>query len=201
MENKFSIRIAKKADARAILDIYKPFILNTAVTFEEVVPDEDEFKKRMTAILWECPFLVCETNGQVVGYAYASAHRSRAAYRWNREVSVYVHPDFRRKNIANALYHALFPILKIQGYANLLAVITLPNQASIAFHESFGFTKCAEYNNIGFKLGQWQKVGWWELSLIENPDEVPIVPVLFPELKSGAEVKGCLKKSITFLKN
>ena len=127
MANNFSIQIAQDADVAQILDIYKPFILETAITFEEVVPKPDEFQKRMAVILEESPFLVCKAGDVVAGYAYASAHRARAAYRWNREVSVYVHPLFRRKNVAKALYYALFSILKIQGFVNLLGGITLPN--------------------------------------------------------------------------
>jgi phosphinothricin acetyltransferase len=198
--NNLSIQIAQESDAAQVLDIYKPFILETAVTFEETVPQLDDFKNRMADILKESPFLVCKINGIVAGYAYASAHRARAAYRWNREVSVYVHPGFRRKNIAKALYHALFSILKIQGFANLLGGVTLPNQASVALHESFGFTKCAEFNNIGFKLGVWQKVGWWELSLVENPDDAPTAPLLFSEIRSGNEVQECLEMAMAYLK-
>ena len=200
MENSHSIRVARPTDAEEILAIYEPFILETAATFEEIVPSLEEFKKRIAGILKDCPFLVCEINGQLAGYAYASSYRSRAAYRWNREVSVYVHPDFKRKNIAKSLYHALFSILKIQGYTKLFAVITLPNDASVGLHETLGFKQFAVYKNVGFKLGHWQNVGWWELDLIEDDHHEPIGPLPFAEIESSESVVKYLINAVSFLK-
>lgn len=159
------IRLAEQRDVPGILAIYAPFVLETAVTFEEVVPDEGSFWKRMQGIMAELPFLVCEIDSQIAGYAYASAYRTRASYRWSKEVSVYVHPDFRRYRVAHALYKALNELVRFQGIANLLAVITIPNEPSVAFHEHFGYRKCAEFRNVGYKLGQWQRVDWFELFL------------------------------------
>ena len=162
---KATIRLAEKRDVPGILEIYAPFILDTAVTFEETVPDEESFWKRIQEIMEDLPFLVCEIDDRIAGYAYASGYRSRVSYRWSREVSVYVHPDFHRKKVAQALYTSLNEIVKYQGIANLLAIITLPNQASVAFHEQIGYYKCAEFSKVGFKLNQWQNVGWFELFL------------------------------------
>jgi phosphinothricin acetyltransferase len=163
--NNSTIRLAERCDLAEILEIYAPFILDTAVTFEETVPDEDSFWQRIQGIMTELPFLVCEIEGRIAGYAYASAYRSRASYRWSKEVSVYIHPDFHRKRVADALYTSLHEIVRYQGIANLLAIITMPNEPSVAFHEYFGYRKCAEFRNVGFKLNQWQNVGWFELFL------------------------------------
>lgn len=160
-----NIRLAERRDIPGILEIYTPYILETSVTFEEEVPHPDSFWKRMQEIMAELPFLVCEIDGRIAGYAYASAYRTRASYRWSKEVSVYVHPDFRRKRVAHALYTSLNEMVRYQGIANLLAVITVPNAPSVAFHEHFGYRKCAEFRNVGFKQNQWQRVDWFELFL------------------------------------
>lgn len=160
-----TIRLAAQSDVPGILEIYSPFILETAVTFEETVPDEESFWKRIQEIMTELPFLVCEIDGRIAGYAYASGYRSRASYRWAKEVSVYVHPDFHRKRVAQALYTSLNEMVRYQGIADLLAIITMPNESSVAFHEQFGYRKCGEFSKVGYKLGQWQNVGWFELFL------------------------------------
>ncbi|MGE5428040.1 MAG: N-acetyltransferase family protein [Methylococcaceae bacterium] len=159
------IRLAEERDVKGILEIYIPFILDTTVTFEETVPDEASFWKRMQDIMEELPFLVCEIDGRIAGYAYASGYRSRASYRWTKEVSVYIHPDFYRKKIGHALYTTLNEMVRYQGVANLLAIITMPNESSVAFHEHSGYTKCAEFSKVGYKMNQWLNVGWFELFL------------------------------------
>ena len=166
------IRLAEKRDVPEILDIYAPYILDTAVTFEEIVPDEESFWERIQGIMDELPYLVCEIDGRIAGYAYASGYRSRASYRWSKEVSVYIHPDFRRKGVAHALYTSLNEMVRYQGIAVLLAIITLPNEQSVGFHEDFGYRKCAEFSKIGYKMGQWQNVGWFEL-FIQDENELP----------------------------
>ncbi len=167
-----TIRLADRRDVPGILEIYSPFILHTAVTFEEIVPDEESFWKRIQEIMTELPFLICEIDGRIAGYAYASGYRSRASYRWTKEVSVYIHPDFHRKRVAHALYTSLHELLKYQGIANLLAIITMPNESSVAFHEHFGYRKCAEFSKVGYKLEQWQNVGWFEL-FIQDENAAP----------------------------
>jgi L-amino acid N-acyltransferase YncA len=167
-----TIRLAEQRDVPGILEIYTPFILHTAVTFEEIVPDEVSFWMRIQEIMDELPFLVCEIDGRIAGYAYASAYRSRASYRWSKEVSVYVHPDFHRRKVAHALYASLHDIVRFQGIANLLAIITMPNESSVAFHEFFGYRKCAEFSKVGYKLNEWQNVGWFELFL-QDEKEAP----------------------------
>lgn len=172
-----TIRLAEQRDVPGILEIYAPFIVETAVTFEEKVPDEASFWKRMQEIMAELPFLVCEIDGRIAGYAYASGYRSRASYRWSKEVSVYIHPDFYRRKIAQALYTSLNEMVRYQGIANLLAIITMPNEPSVAFHERIGYRKCGEFSNVGYKLDQWQNVGWFELFL-QDETQAPKEKVL-----------------------
>jgi L-amino acid N-acyltransferase YncA len=159
------IRLAERFDVPGILEIYTPFILETSVTFEETVPDLDSFWERIQGIMTELPYLVCEIDGRIAGYAYASGYRSRASYRWTKEVSVYIHPDFQRKRVAQALYTSLNEMVRFQGIADLLAIITMPNESSVAFHEQFGYQKCGEFSKVGYKLGEWQNVGWFDLFL------------------------------------
>ncbi|MBA4409338.1 MAG: N-acetyltransferase family protein [Bacteroidota bacterium] len=167
-----TIRLAEQRDVPGILEIYTPFILHTAVTFEETVPDQESFWERIRGIMDELPFLVCEIDGRIAGYAYASDYRYRASYRWTKEVSVYVHPDFHRKKVAYALYTSLHEMVCYQGIANLLAIITMPNDSSVGFHEFFGYRKCGEFTKVGFKLNQWQNVGWFEL-FIQDETQAP----------------------------
>jgi len=193
-----TIRLAEQRDVPGILEIYTPFILDTAVTFEEIVPDEASFWKRIQEIMDELPFLVCEIDGRIAGYAYASAYRSRASYRWSKEVSVYVHPDFHRKKVAQALYTSLHEMVRYQGIANLLAIITLPNEPSVAFHEFFGYRKCAEFSRVGFKLNRWQNVGWFELFIQDETqmpkdrilrlDEIINLPVFQEAIQNGIKI-------------
>ncbi len=201
VNNRIDIRSANRGDVSAILEIYTPFVLETPVTFEETVPTPEEMEARIATILEKSPFLVCEVNGKIAGYAYASRHRDREAYRWAKESSVYVHPDFYRKKIGLALYTTLIEILVNQGVTLLLAGITLPNHPSVSFHESIGFRKVAHYNAIGYKMGRWQNVGWWELNL--NPgNKPPIVQLIsFPEIQKSnifqvAITKGLYKISL-----
>ena len=175
------IRLATPADAKAILDIYAPYIENTSFTFETEVPSIDDFAERIKTCLLNWPWLVCEIDGVIAGYAYATRHRERTAYQWCTESSVYIHDDFQRAGIAKVLYIALFEILKKQGFRNVYAVINLPNDKSVAFHESCGFKYFATYEKVGYKLGKWKNVGWWRLILNEFGDE-PAVPAKFSEL-------------------
>jgi phosphinothricin acetyltransferase len=192
-----TIRLAEKRDVPGILEIYAPFILNTSVTFEETVPDEESFWKRMQDIMAELPLLVCEIDKWIAGYAYASGYRSRASYRWTKEVSVYIHPDFHRRKIGHALYTSLNEMVRYQGIADLLAIITMPNEPSVAFHESFGYRKCGEFSKVGYKLGQWQNVGWFELFLQDETqipkerilrlDEIRELPIFQEAIQKGLD--------------
>jgi len=184
------IRLATPTDAVSMLAIYAPYIRNTSITFEIGVPPVAGFAHRIRSYQENWPWIVYEKNGQVVGYAYASRYRERIAYQWSVECSVYVHDDHLRSGIGRALYTALFSILKKQGFTTVYAVINLPNERSVAFHESMGFTYFATYVKVGYKLGKWKDVGWWQLQLNEYLPEPPI-PTKLSEM--GLDVlKGLL---------
>ena|SRR5690606_8876913 len=166
------IRIAAPQDAAAILSIYAPYIEHTSLTFENSVPSIEDFKKRIVTNLKSFPWLVCEVDGKLAGYAYASRYRERVCYQWSVECSVYIHDDYQQAGIAGALYNGLMAILIKQGFRNVYAVINLPNPKSVQFHERFGFKYFATYLKVGYKLGEWKNVGWWQLILneyITNP--------------------------------
>ncbi len=122
------------------------------------------------------PWLVAELDGEVVGYAYAAPHRERAAYRWAVNVSIFVAPGQRRRGLGRALYGELFERLRRQGFQVALAGITLPNEASVALHESLGFVRVALYPRIGWKAGAWRDVGWWQLELAPPGADAPAEP-------------------------
>lgn len=176
-----SIRLATPADARDILEIYGPYIVNTSFTFETEIPSVSAFAQRIETYLQNWPWLVYEAEGKMAGYAYASRYRERAGYQWCVESSIYIHDDFQKAGIGKRLYTALFEILKQQGFNNVYAVINLPNEKSVAFHEKAGFHYFATYEKVGYKLGKWKNVGWWQLVLNEYGDEPP-APIPFSEL-------------------
>jgi len=192
------IRTATPDDSESILKIYAPYIEKTSYTFETEVPTVDSFKERISSYLKNWPWLVCELDGVIAGYAYGTRHRERVAYQWSIESSVYVHDDCQRMGVARALYTALINILKLQGFRNLYAVINLPNDKSVSFHEKLGFEYFATYKNVGYKLGRWKNVGWWQLQLNEYSLE-PEPPMNFSTLDITKIRKIC-KESETRLK-
>lgn len=188
-------RLANKNDAGGILSIYAPYITGTSFTFEAEVPSIRSFAERITTYLINWPWLVCEIDGRVAGYAYGSKYRERVGYQWCVECSVYIHDDFQGKGIAKKLYIALFEILKLQGYRNVYAVVNLPNDRSVKLHESCGFKWFANYENVGYKLGKWKTVGWWQL-IINEYNEEPLPPLKFSELGEDA-INKILQKYIS----
>jgi L-amino acid N-acyltransferase YncA len=166
-----TIRIADPADGREVADIYAPIVSGSAISFEAEVPTEREMAGRIAAALAFAPWLVCVDAQRVAGYAYASKHRERAAYRWCVDVSVYVRDGFRRTGVGRALYASLFALLRLQGFCAAHAGITLPNEASVRLHESLGFRPVGVYPRVGFKLGRWHDVGWWQLPLRDRSGE------------------------------
>jgi phosphinothricin acetyltransferase len=122
-------------------------------------------QRRIAEVTARLPWLVCERAGGIAGYAYATPHRTRAAYQWSVETSAYVHAGARRSGVARALYGALLALLEVQGYRNAYAIITLPNPASVALHEALGFRSVGVHRGAGYKLGAWHDVGWWQRAL------------------------------------
>jgi phosphinothricin acetyltransferase len=169
------IRTARESDAAAIADIYRPIVEETTISFETTAPDANEMARRIADTLTWFPWLVCDLDGRLAGYAYASRHRVRAAYQWSVDTSVYVDPEYRRLGIGRALYQSLFAILAAQGSVNAFAGIALPTAGSVGLHEAAGFVRIGTYRRVGYKLGAWRDVGWWQLELGE-PDGVPAAP-------------------------
>ncbi|RPH95662.1 N-acetyltransferase family protein [candidate division KSB1 bacterium] len=170
--NTIRVRLARDSDTEAMLEIYLPLVKNAYCTLEFTPPSVSDFYNRIATGIETAPWLVCEIGGKIAGYAYAQRFRPRAGYQWATEVSVYVHPDFRRRNVAMGLYTALFDCLRAQGFFTALAVIVLPNPPSVALHEKLGFTAIGVQHDIGYKNSHWRDVGWWELSLrrrMESP--------------------------------
>jgi phosphinothricin acetyltransferase len=170
------IRLATPDDAAAVLAIYAPIVRDTATSFELEPPDVDEMGRRIDETLKRFPWLVYENEQGVGGYAYAGTFRSRPAYQWTVEVSVYVREDVRGQGIGRALYESLFDRLRTQGYRNAVAGIALPNPASIRLHERLGFRKVGVFHRVGYKFGAWHDVSWWELPLNSSPDR-PTAPL------------------------
>lgn len=160
-----NIRLASVEDAADIVTIYDPIVRHTAISFELEPPTIQLMQQRIAATLTHFPWLVYQRQGKVLGYVYASQHRSRAAYQWSVDVSVYIHPESRRNGAGRALYTALFHLLALQGFYNAYAGITLPNAASVSLHETLGFEAVGVYRKVGYKLDAWHDVGWWQLRL------------------------------------
>ncbi|WP_029215692.1 arsinothricin resistance N-acetyltransferase ArsN1 family B [Kallotenue papyrolyticum] len=177
MSRAVCLRLVEEHDAAALQRIYAPYVRETAVSFELEPPTLEQIVARIRATLPMYPWLVCERDGEVVGYAYANRYRERAAYRWSVEVTIYVAPAHQRRGIGRALYTALLRILALQGYCNAFAAIALPNPASVALHEALGFTSVGVYRSVGYKLGRWYDVGWWQRSL-QLPTPLPPPPPL-----------------------
>jgi phosphinothricin acetyltransferase len=155
------------ADATSLLEIYRPYIERTAISFETQPPSTEEFITRIGQVTQKFPWMVCQHGKRLVGYAYASQHRDRAAYRWSADVAVYVDQNHHRQGLGRHLYTSLIAELKRLGYFNAFAGITLPNEKSVGLHEAMGFRPIGVYKSVGYKLGKWHDVGWWQLRLKE----------------------------------
>jgi L-amino acid N-acyltransferase YncA len=165
------IRPAVAGDSGAIAAIYNHYVAQTVITFEEEPVSASGMGRRIgEAGSASLPWLVAEREGKVVGYAYANPWRARSAYRFSVEVTVYLDPVCPRLGIGSRLYGALLPELKARGIHAALGVIALPNEASVALHEKFGFAKAAHLREVGLKFGRWIDVGYWEL-LLESSQE------------------------------
>jgi len=159
------IRKVELRDAEEITAIYNHYIENTIITFEEEPITIDEMASRIETISSQYPYLVYEENGKVVGYAYATQWKTRSAYRYSAENTIYLHPDAKGKGIGSVLFQKFLMEIKNTNLHVLVGGIALPNAASVALHEKFGFKKIGQFEEIGFKFGKWIDVGYWELKL------------------------------------
>ncbi len=186
-----TLRLATAADAEAIAAIYAPSVDGAATSFERVAPTAAEMRARIAATLEIAPWLVCDTTASdgcgVIGFAYACRHRERAAYQWSVDASVYIRGDQHRRGVARALYASLFALLRLQGFHAVHAGIALPNAASVGLHEGLGFRAIGVYPAVGYKLGAWRDVGWWQLRLRDRgpgPEVEPPPPLTLAEAQS-----------------
>lgn len=184
-----SLRIATPEDAAALAEIYAPYVERTAVSFEYEAPTPDEFARRIERTLERYPYLVAERGGVPVGYAYASAFHTRAAYGWGVETSIYVRMDARRSGAGRELYAALERILRRQGILNMNACIAWPEVEdefltydSVRFHERMGFERVGEFHRCGYKFGRWYGMVWLE-KLIGAHEGVPAPVIPFSRLR------------------
>jgi phosphinothricin acetyltransferase len=194
-----TIRLARPNDAGGVLAIYAPYCESSPISFEVVAPSVAQMEERIQGIAAQYPWIVCEIDGEIAGYVYASKIRERAAYRWAVEVAVYVATRQHRRGVAHALYTALFSILREQNYFKAYAGITLPNVGSVRLHEALGFRPVGAFHGIGYKLGKWLDVGWWQLDLgpeIENPPE----PRSITEIWQSERVAQALKDAEKFVR-
>ncbi len=194
-----TIRLATERDAEQIAAIYAPNVTDTIISFELEPPSADEMRRRIEVTLKRYPWLVYERRGRVLGYAYAGAHGSRAAYQWSVDVSVYVHEDARRTGVGRALYASLFAALELQGFYNAYAGASLPNPGSIGLHESVGFRRVGVYRGVGYKLGAWHDVVWWHRPLRERLAD-PDPPADLPTVVGSEGWEAALAKGLPLLR-
>ena len=168
------LRLATLADAEGILTVYAPYVRDTTISFELDVPKVDEMRRRLKNVLGLYPWLVWVEDREIRGYAYASRYHPRQAYQWTVETSVYVASAHQRRGAARGLYLALLALLRQQGICNACASIALPNPASVALHEALGFEFIGRHPHVGYKLGTWVDVGFWQHTLQPPPTRVPL---------------------------
>ena len=163
-------------DAAACLAIYAPYVSDAATSFEDVPPTEQEFAERIEHTSRGYPWIVLEEGGRIVGFAYATQHRARAAYRWAADVAIYVDRACHGRGAGRRLYTALLELMRRQGLRIACAGITIPNDASIALHRAVGFEPVGTSPAIGWKAGAWRDVSWWQLQLAPGADDAGAPP-------------------------
>lgn len=188
---KTAIRVAKKQDAEKLLEIYRPYVEKTAITFEYDVPSRQEFEKRIENTLKKYPYLVAEAEGEILGYVYAGAFKERAAYDWAVETSIYVRQGCERRGIGCRLYKALEAALTAQGILNLNACIAYPEtedecltRDSEKFHLQQGYRFVGRFQKCGYKFNRWYDMIWMEKMLGEHQKQQPPVR-WFPEVMAN----------------
>ncbi|SFH18696.1 phosphinothricin acetyltransferase [Desulfotomaculum arcticum] len=179
MNENITIRMATESDTEEILAIYAPYVTDTAITFEYVVPTTKEFAERVRNILKKYPYLVALRDNAIVGYAYASAFNKRAAYGWAVETSVYVKQEGRKNGIGKKLYQVLEEILKKQNIINMNACIAYPNPESIGFHKHMGYKTVGHFTKCGYKFDTWYDIIWMEKVIGKHTiNPKPVIPII-----------------------
>lgn len=193
------LRLAMARDGRGLADIYAPYVRDTATSFEVEPPSPMEMRARVRRTRATLPWLVCEVDGKVAGFAYAGPYRSRPAYAWSVEVSAYVGLDWRGHGVGRALYTTLLGVLRLQGYVNAYAAITLPNAPSVALHRAFDFRQVGVFEAVGHKHGVWRDVSWWTLRL-RRPPEQPVPPFRMSDIIEGPDFTSALTAGLECLR-
>jgi len=175
------IRLAGKDDAGQIASIYRHYVEESRISFEESAPDAAEIARRMSGPIH--PWLVAEDGGRIVGYASTSPMRDRSAYRWSVETGIYLAPEAQGHGLGRKLLSAHLDLLERQGFVTIVAGIALPNEASVALHEKLGFALSGIERGVGYKLGQWVDVGRWQKDLAARSD-APAKPIPYSSLRA-----------------
>jgi len=179
MDKAIIIRTATEADAASLLEIYRPYVEETFISFEFLAPTVDEFAGRIRSIGAVYPYLVAEQEGCILGYAYAAPFKERPAYNWAVETTIYLRRDRRRRGLGRALYEELERRLAAQGVLNMNACIAWPHPESVDFHAAMGFRMVGRFEKCGYKLGGWRDMVWMEKHIGAHPEEPQ--PLLPPE--------------------
>lgn len=200
MDDSVIIRTACLEDASEILEIYRPYVEKTAITFEYEVPDLEEFKERMRKTLREHPYLVAEDNGEIIGYAYTGNFVGRKAYSWSAETTIYIKENRRKTGIGKRLYQALEDVSRMRNIRNLNACIGYPEledeyltKNSASFHEHLGYSLVGKFHNSGFKFGRWYHMIWME-KMIGEHDKEPGDVISFTDLDGKMLEKAGIEK-------
>ena len=197
---RLRLRFAEDLDAAAIQGIYAPYCEFSTVSFETKAPSVEDMGRRIRKISEQFPWIVGELDHHILGYAYGCQHRERAAYQWSVDSTVYVSPPAQRTGLGRGLYTSLFRILALQGYCKAYAGITLPNPASVGLHEALGFKPVGIYRGVGYKLGSWHDVGWWQLNLQPESDEPPALSSI-REIRHSRAVQEALNAGELLVKS
>lgn len=184
------LRLVTPNDSDEILEIYKPYIETTTITFEYDVPGKTEFRSRIETISRTLPYIVMIDDGKIIGYGYASRYRERKAYDWAVELSIYVKMGYSGKGIGSKLYIALINILKLLGYCRAYACITSPNPISVGFHKKHGFSVIGICHKAGYKFNTWLDIIWMELDMNPNNQDIH-APYIIEDL-SKESIEQCL---------
>ena len=188
--SKFTIRRAAEADAEKLLEIYKPYITDTAITFEYDVPSAADFEGRIREIAADYPYLVCERDGVIIGYAYAHRIRERAAYDWDVELSIYLAQGTHGRGIGTTVLACLIDLLEMQGLRHLYSCVTLPNEKSIRMQRRLGFADAGIWHDSGWKFDGWHDVAWLEKHVGSGkPQPVTRFPAI-----DEKNIQECLQK-------
>ncbi|RHV69858.1 GNAT family N-acetyltransferase [Clostridium sp. OM02-18AC] len=194
-KNDIQIRVASEADAEALLAIYTPYVVKTAITFEYEPPTLEEFRGRIRHTLQKYPYLVAEKNGKILGYAYAGVFHEREAYSWAVETSIYVDETLRHSGVGGKLNRAMEAVCRAMGILNMEACIAVPEaendeyltRNSVDYHAHIGYRLVGEFYQCGYKFGRWYNMVWMEKMIGEHQDEMEM-PVWFPDLKQINEI-------------